>query len=143
MQLVRYLMRESFNYCKLMKIKRSKADEILNNTIFKDLESSKIYFKLRKRPLVPCGWLIFWDSGELLHWKKLRVRFSSALDFLKPVEKSSNLAFSSSRHLSSIWQIQRVLDGKFQRQSWRARRRTSKSYRLFLGTGKIITKITQ
>lgn len=40
MQLVRYLMRESFNFCKLMKIKKSKPDEMLNNTIFKALDSS-------------------------------------------------------------------------------------------------------
>lgn len=44
MQLVRYLMRESFNFCKLMKIKKSKPDEMLNNTIFKSLDSSKYFY---------------------------------------------------------------------------------------------------
>jgi len=39
MQLIRYLMTESFNFCKLMKIKKSKPDEMLNNTIFKSLDS--------------------------------------------------------------------------------------------------------
>lgn len=33
-------MKESLNFCKLMKIKRSKADELLISTVFKDLESS-------------------------------------------------------------------------------------------------------
>lgn len=47
MQLIRYLMTESFNFCKLMKIKKSKPDEMLNNTIFKFLDSSK-YFFLKK-----------------------------------------------------------------------------------------------
>lgn len=40
-------MRESFNFCKLMKIKKSKPDEMLNNTIFKSLDSSKFFSLLK------------------------------------------------------------------------------------------------
>ena len=47
MQLVRYLITQSFVFCKQNKIKRSRVDEILKNTVFVDLASSNFFYFIK------------------------------------------------------------------------------------------------
>ena len=76
-------MRESFNFCKLMKIKKSKPDEMLNNTIFKSLDSSKFFNKKKDVDFCIMSLICISKSLPIIVSSKIKNSISISLKSLK------------------------------------------------------------